>query len=69
MLAKINWTFFVKREMYDDSMKNLVTCVRGDIEKSATATPRDVTDDDDLLDDDYGGRQENLTHAPMGLYG
>ena len=69
MLAKINWTFFVKPEMYDESLKNLVTCVRGDVDQAAATSPRDVTDDDDFIDDDYSGRNEHVSHAPMGTYG
>ena len=82
MLAKINWTFFVKPESFNESMQNLISCIQNDLKTSdvnhnnasagvTSDSKTDVTNDDvdDFAEDDFGGRIEHQTHAPMGLYG
>ena len=72
MLAKINWTFFVKPDMYDESMSNLVTCVCTHIRQqtgSEADTNDDATAEEDLMEDDFSGRTEHIAHAPMGALG
>ena len=72
MLAKINWTFFVKEPQYKDSLENLVQCLRNDIESSQLAplTQReDENEEDEEDEEDYSPRVEHMSHAPMGLFG
>lgn len=77
MLAKINWTFFVKREQFDDSMSNLISCIRNDVNTNAVTSQNaagkdDVMQEDDDVDDEAeeeGDATSAVSHAPMGIFG
>lgn len=69
MLAKINWTFFVKEKHFEDSMNNLVTMLKQELKANVPLPSARQYDDDDDDDEIDLSQPHVVQHAPADLFG